>query len=147
MDSALDAFKVMMRDEIGPALHSLGFRGSGQRFEMPSKSHWVLVGFQKSDSSNRRAVKFTLNLTVADRDAWAKARKERSYLPDRPSPNIRYGSFVWQTRIGKLLPDGGDRWWVIAEGQDVRPVALEVAEIMRLYGLPWIQSILSGSVT
>jgi Domain of unknown function (DUF4304) len=57
----------------------MGFKGSGQSFTLPSKTHWVLLGFQKSMTSNAKAVRFTVNLTAASKQAWS--RTARSLLP------------------------------------------------------------------
>jgi hypothetical protein len=104
METALDIFRLMMREEIAPGIRRMGFKGSGQSFISPSETHWVLLGFQKSTTSNANAVRFTVNVTAASKRAWTQARSEHSYLGERPSANISYGDFAWQRRIGQLIP-------------------------------------------
>jgi hypothetical protein len=83
MATALDIFRLMMREEIAPGIRRMGFKGSGQSFILPSETHWVLLGFQKSTTSNANAVRFTVNVTAASRRAWTQARSEHSYLGER----------------------------------------------------------------
>jgi hypothetical protein len=56
---AQEASKEMLQSTIAPRLRALGFKGSGQVFELPDERFWALVGFQKSVSSDRSKVKFT----------------------------------------------------------------------------------------
>jgi hypothetical protein len=135
-----EAFQRILRERIGPALRALGCKGSGQSYVLPSEGYWALIGFQKSTRGDARRTSFTINVTVVDRRAWAQARLERQHLPERPSPNTRFGEPVWQVRIGQLLPDasGGwlDRWWdVPAEGVADSTVS-EVIEAIRDHALP-----------
>jgi Domain of unknown function (DUF4304) len=116
----------------------MGFKGSGQSFTLPSESHWVLVGFQKSTYSNADAVRFTINVTVVSKRRWRKAQGEHSYLSDRPSANISYGGFAWQRRIGQLVPDVEDKWWTVGTGRPTGSVSVEVLDAIRVYAVPAI---------
>jgi hypothetical protein len=126
----------MMKDSVAPALRQLGFKGSGQAFSLPSQTHFAMIGFQKSMYSDSNDVRLTANVSVIPRSAWEEARAERSYLPRKPAPSTFYGSFAWQKRIGALLPDGKDTWWVIRAGADPTSVAAEIIESVRVYALP-----------
>jgi uncharacterized protein DUF4304 len=137
--TALDAFRTMMRDEIGPALRRLGFRGSGRSFVMPSDTHWVLLGFQKSRTSAAGEVRFTVNVTAASRRAWDERRARLDYLPERPSANTFYGPEIWRRRIGLLLPDATDRWWTLRPDEPTASVASQVVDAIRVAALPEIE--------
>ena len=127
----------MMRAQIAPALRSLGLKGSGQSYAIPSDDYWALVGFQKSGASSAAAVKFTVNLQVQPRDAWARAYNERPWMGVKPSPNTIAGvEGGWWSRIGQLLPDAEDHWWWIEPDRPTEPVADEVIAAIRDYGLP-----------
>jgi Domain of unknown function (DUF4304) len=139
MMKAQEVFRVMMREQVAPALRELGFRGSGQSFTLPSDEYWALVGFQKSDSSSARAVKFTVNVQVAPKEEWAKAAREKPWLGSRPSPNVVGASYVpggWSERIGLLLPVRTYRWWWVEPDRLTEPVAREVVAAIRDHGLP-----------
>ena len=136
----------MLRDEVAPALRALGFRGSGQNFSLASETHWALLGFQKSAWSHVDGVRFTVNLVVVARDAWAKARESLPELPERPGANwgispVMESAFeggYWNERIGKLMPEGLDHWWDVEAGEDPTPVAQAVVAAVRDYALPAI---------
>jgi hypothetical protein len=139
--TAQETYAAMLRDEVAPALHALGLKGSGQRYELPSDDYWAIVGFQKSKWSDAAEVAFTLNLTVASRLGWAEARTMRPSLPERPSPTrTLYGADVdqriWQARIGLLLGEQIDRWWKVTAGQNTRALAAELIDVIREQALP-----------
>lgn len=135
--TAQEAFARMMKHEVAPALRRLGFKGSGQRYELPSETHWAIIGFQKFKWSNRDSVEFTLNLTVVDRDDWLRAREARRYLPARPSANV-FGGVGWEARIADLVPSGteGDYAWTVTAGLPTEPVAGDVVGAITDYVVP-----------
>jgi cold shock CspA family protein len=104
MPTAQDTYREMMKTQVAPGLRALGFKGSGQKYELPSPDHWAMLGFQKSAWSDASALRFTVNVLVVSRAAWETERTQRSYVPSRPTANRLWGAFVWQRRIGTLLP-------------------------------------------
>lgn len=136
MVSAQDTFADMIKLGVRPRLKALGFTGSGTTFVWPSTSCFSQLGIQRSQFSNRDALTFTINVTSADRSAWDLARESRPHLPAKPSPNTFYGTHAWQTRIGKLFPDGEDKWWTVEADQDWQSVADEVVDAVIRHALP-----------
>jgi hypothetical protein len=135
--TAQEAFALMMREQVAPALRDLGLKGSGQVFSIPSDRYWALIGFQKSVGSSSEAVKFTVNLQVVDRDAWAKASEEQPWRGPKPKANVRPGvPGSWGERIGTLMPPRNDYWWSIEPDRPTEPVAGEVVAALRDHGLP-----------
>ena len=130
----------MVREGLRPRLKALGFKGSGSTFTWPSKSQFAQLGLQKSQFSNRDELRFTVNVTVAEKASWEAARTTRPHLPKRPAPNTLYGDYIWQRRIGKLLPSGEDTWWTISAGDDWLPVANAVIDAVTTYALPELRS-------
>jgi hypothetical protein len=133
--TAQEAFKEMLRSAIAPALRALGFKGSGQTFELADERFWAFLGFQKSLSSDRSVVKFTVNLCVIDKAQYSKAREEASYLPAKPTPNVRGGPGWWE-RIGEVLPQRHDLWWMLREGDPTVALAKQVVLAIEAHGLP-----------
>lgn len=123
--AAQQLYASLMKTAFGPSLPQAGFRGSGGRFELPSQTHWVQIGFQKSFHSDASAVHFTVNLSVVSKDEWRKHHESRPELGNRPSPNTGYG-LAEQTRIGLIMPDRTDKWWTITRGQDPGPIRDDV---------------------
>lgn len=139
MTTAQDTFTEMVKLGVRPRLKALGFAGSGTTFVWPSTSAFCLLGFQRSQSSNRDALKFTINVTAADKSAWESARQTRPHLPAKPSPNTFYGTHIWQRRIGKLLPGGEDKWWTVEANQDWHTLADEVVDAVTRFAVPEMQ--------
>jgi hypothetical protein len=134
--TAQEAFTMMVKEQIAPALRQLGFKGSGQRFTLPDEEHWALIGLQKFTWSDRDEVEFTANVTVARRDVWEEERAKQPRLPKQPSANIFYGTFVWQQRIGALVPGGEERTWRVSPDHPTEGVAQDFVSSVRDHALP-----------
>jgi hypothetical protein len=111
---AQDLFRTMLRDHVAPELRRLGFKGSGQRYDLRSGGDVGVLGFQKDTGSTGAHVRFTANLTVV-----------------RAS-----GAIGWRVQIGTLLDNPHDHWWTIRLGDDVCAVADHVVWLARERGLP-----------
>ncbi len=135
-ETVQDVFKELLRDRIAPALRDLGFKGSGQKFSLPTEGFWASLAFQKSQWSDAASLEFTINLTVVGKTVWETLREERSYLPASPSGNTRFGQGVWQSRIGKLMPGGLDYWWKLELSTDPETLAAEVLASISGFALP-----------
>lgn len=134
--TAQDAFDALLRDHIAPRLRELGFKGSGQRYELRDPQIHAMLGFQKAQISNADAVKFTVNVGSVARQAWKQFREERPHLPEHPSPNIFYGGPVWQQRIGPLTPEGDDLWWWLEADSRPQDAAAAVLDAIERYAIP-----------
>jgi hypothetical protein len=134
--TAQEAFNVMVKQQIAPALRELGFKGSGQRFTLPNEEHYALVGLQKFSWSDCDEVEFTANVTVAERGVWEAERRQGRNLPKQPSASIFYGTFVWQRRIGSLAPGGEERKWRVSPDRPTDAVAEDFVATIRDHGLP-----------
>jgi hypothetical protein len=139
MPSAQETFAEMIKLGVRPRLKALGFTGPGTTFVWPSTVCFCQLGIQRSQFSNRDALKFTINVTAADRTAWELARQTKPYLPVKPSPNTFYGIDFWQRRIGKLLPEGEDKWWTVEANQDWGLLADEVVDAVTQVALPGLR--------
>jgi hypothetical protein len=139
VSTAQETFHEMMKTQVAPRVRALGFKGSGQNYELPSPDHWVLLGFQKSVWSDASALRFTVNVLVVSRAAWESARTERAYLPARPTANRLWGDFAWQRRIGTLLPGRQDLWWEVEPGRPTEELVDEVLSAIADFVLPAIR--------
>jgi hypothetical protein len=83
-----------------------------------------------------------VNLTVADKRAWAEARIETPSLPLRPSGNAHYiGAEPAVIRLGNLMPhDGQDRLWEVGPRRPSGPPAKRVLEAIERLALPWFRT-------
>jgi hypothetical protein len=144
MPTAQEAFARMVKEEIAPGLRRMGFKGSGQRYELPSETHWAMLSFQKSAFSDSDDVRFTINLKVIGREEWQRARQERSYLGERPSPSV-FANVGWESRIGRLLPGDRDQWWTVTADGPTEPVAREILEAVKEFAFPAMIERMTGS--
>jgi hypothetical protein len=142
-DAPQEVYADLMKNTFAPALRAAGLRGSNGRFEVPSDSHWVHLGFQKSVYSDQQELRFTINLSVIRRDEWTNQIAARPYLGKRPTPNTVYGPWADQIRIGTLTAGGDDKWWRIVRGKDVAPVADDALPDM-LVGVQWLRQHSNG---
>ena len=62
--TAQQAYRVLLRDHVGPELRSRGFKGPSGRYEKIVGDYRVRIGFQKSKWSDRAHVDYRLNLSV-----------------------------------------------------------------------------------
>jgi hypothetical protein len=138
MISAQEQFRSFLRDNLAPRLRALGFTGSGQNFSIPSETCWALMGIQRSRWSDRKELKFTLNLYVVPREEWENAKKDRSYLSKAPSANTRW-PIGWHQRIGSVMPEKKDLWWRFPPATDASRLAAEIAQVVDTYALPEIR--------
>ena len=73
--TAQEMFRAMVRDQVAPALRDLGFKGSGQVYLLPSETHWAMLSFQKSASSDAASVRFAVNFDVTTKQEWEHRRR------------------------------------------------------------------------
>jgi hypothetical protein len=66
--TAQDAYRVLLRNHVGPALRREGYKGSAGRYQWKSGDYVVAIGFQKNKWSDREHVDYRLNLRVAHPD-------------------------------------------------------------------------------
>ena len=106
-----DVYQLMMRDQITPALHELGFRGT-RVFSYGRGPRAGYLRFQKDSRFVRRQV---LHFTV----------------------NVGYG--YGSDRIASLMPfPQTDTWWDVRGGQPTEQVAAAVVAAVRRYARPAI---------
>jgi hypothetical protein len=129
----------MLKTLIAPSLRAIGFRGSGQNYRLESDDYWAMLGFQKSTSSDAHHIRFTANALVVSKTGWDAVRAESPHLPERPTPTTFWGTFVWQKRIGALLPGGEDLWWEVEAGADAAELADAITWAVEEYVVPAMQ--------
>lgn len=136
MATAQDTYAEMLKTLVAPGLRAIGFKGSSQNYRLPSDDYWAMLGFQKSTSSDATQVRFTANVLVVPRSAWDAVRTEQPHLPERPTATTYWGTYVWQKRIGELLPGGEEMWWEIEAGADAAELADAIVWAVRDYVVP-----------
>lgn len=144
MTKIQDTFKELLKSTVAPNLRECGLMGSGQNYSIKSDTHWVLIGLQKSVYSDASGLKFTINLYVVSKAEWESARKQRSYLPAKPSANVHW-PVGWVKRIGHLLPKGQDHWWSVDSTTDLNHLAIEVVDAICKKAMPAMQELIKNA--
>jgi hypothetical protein len=125
--TAQDAYRLMLREHIAPALRELGFRRgpSSGAFRYETATHAAEVRFRKSRGSTRQEVSFWANMHTSD---------------------IKTEFVYWQRDLHSLANSLGElAWpWELSSGGPVEPVASEVLRVFRSYGWPAIQAALDN---
>jgi len=130
-------FAKIILKEFAEVLKPESFRRKGNRFfhEGPDAILWIEM--QKSrDSTDDRFV-FTINL-------GAFVPKLARTLGDMIR-EIDILNGHWNARLGCLLPFPGDRWWEVRSDEQASQTGMEVASLVKRYGLPALNQ--AGSIT
>ena len=108
--SVQQAYDLMMREQIGPALRELGFIGTARIFRYWSDGRKCEIRWQKdSRQTKRQLLRFTMNL----------------------------GWWWGGGRIFELMPTPAtDPWWVLRGGEATQAVADSVVSAIRCYVVP-----------
>jgi hypothetical protein len=139
--TAQAVYADMLRAEIAPRLRTLGFKGSGSAYVLPDDESWLIVGFQKDRYSRADCVRFTVNLTRANKQAWAADREYEPSLPVRPSGNSAdlFGTSK-VIRLGNLMPPRGeDRWWEIGPNRPSKRAATRIGDAIERLAVAWLR--------
>jgi hypothetical protein len=134
-------YRSFTNDWLSPGLRQLGFRGSSGRYSMPCDSCWVSLAIQKSRSSTRATIEFTINLQVTKKATWENTRVVHPLLPERPNPNDAYyddngAAITSPERLGNLLPVPKD-WWQVSATTDLDDLARHLLDSIKRFALPW----------
>lgn len=144
-ETAQEVYKRLLNELLSPAFRERGFTGSAGRYSLSSKTHWVLLGFQKSAYSDRDSIKFTINLMVVPRSDWEDFRAQSPTSPARPTPNAHYSTDIGAVRIGTLdQVNGRDKWWTLQAGSDLEAIATDLLHDVDQWALPWMQAQITG---
>ncbi|HEY1487919.1 MAG TPA: DUF4304 domain-containing protein [Micromonosporaceae bacterium] len=136
MATLQQVYRRLLQHEIAPALHELGLSGSGRVYHFDSDEAWGLLGFRASPGDADGSIRFTVDLCVVSKLVWDSAQRASSIRSEHPVPGAYNGKFVWDRRIGQLMPEPSDRWWRIDVDTDLGSVAADVVAAIRDFGLP-----------
>lgn len=107
---------------VDEALKPFGFAKRRNTFRRLSDGNSALVEFQRSQSSNHEAIRFTLNLGVVCgrllEDWGAKLSNAGS-----ADAHLRQ-------RLGAYLSEPHDKWWTIDSATDPSGVATEIIDLL-----------------
>lgn len=126
MNKEFDEFLRRVGDKAGQH----GYVRNGNYFRKQSGDFLSLIEFQKSKDGVPGEVKFTVNLGVVWRrllgvfDSFEKAKIVDAHLMER---------------MGFLLDERRDRWWVISSSSDLAVVEDEISSILEDRAIPYLE--------
>jgi hypothetical protein len=122
--TAQNAYRLMLREHIAPALRELGFRRgpSPGAFRVETATHAAEVRFRKSRGSTRQEVDF-----------WAEMH----------ASDIKTEFVYWERSLHSLAQELLLRW-TLAAGRPIEPVASEVLRVFRSHGWPAVEAALDN---
>src|SRR5262249_25670448 len=125
--TAQDAYRLMLREYIAPALRALGVRGGPPlgAFRHGTAANAAEVRFRKSRGSTRNEVSFWTGMHASDiKPEWVYWARDLHSLA---------------SGLGELLCP-----WRVSSSGPVEPVASEVLRVFGSYGWPAIQAALDN---
>jgi hypothetical protein len=137
---AVDRVSTFLKERIAPSLRAEGFKGSGQKFQLPVPGWWALLEFQRARFGTVDDVLVTVNVLACSHETWEQARREQPAIGDRPIGYAMYPDRVWCSRIGSLMPAGTDHWWRVTPDTDLDGLADEMLDAITRYAIPAIRS-------
>lgn len=136
--TAQDVFKAMLRQEIAPALRALGFKGSGNRYEMSRDEYRIQIQLQRSKWSTRDSVQFDANLSVIHPATMALFNEQNQSA--RQQGKAMEGSGSFHSRLNTLSRRNTHGFpWIIRANEPTEPVAHDFIEAIRRDFLPVIE--------
>lgn len=112
--------EAFLRELLAPALRGLGLSGTGGRFWCRHGDLRLRVDVVVMPSVVGEPSRLTLELGVQ-----LRATKE----------------WLWHERIGRLLPGGLDRWWVLDGTRPPRTMSAEIEATVRAVAMPALQAV------
>lgn len=125
---------AVIREGAAPLLREAGFKKKARSFCKDVGDLIHVVNFQSSRFNDPDSASFTINLNLVF------PRFHEAYLLGSPFPkNPGSAVPVIGQRIGFLLPGRSDHWWEVAVGVDPTPVSADLEEVLRVFGLPFLE--------
>lgn len=133
---ASDLYKELIK-EIGSLLKEKGFSRKGTCFYLRQDNNWGLLDFQKSRKSTADETIFTVNLGICS------GRLLGFFSPDLLAQKPSIEACHWRERVGFLLPERQDKWWVIGGAEPLNSLVDELEGCLVQAVIPAIERHLS----
>lgn len=133
---ASELYKELIK-QIGSLLKAKGFSRKGNCFYLRQGDNWGLLDFQKSRKSTADEIIFTINLGVCS------GKLLEFFSPDLLEQKPSIEACHWRERVGFLLPERQDNWWLVRATEALDPLVDEVKSCLILVAIPTIEQHLS----
>ncbi|MGW1067600.1 DUF4304 domain-containing protein [Streptomyces aureus] len=138
--TAQAALKAALRDIVGPAARTAGFKGSGSTWRLTnSQGDWAVVNVESSSSSTSRSVHCVISVAVAPAPWLDWMRESLGSLPK----SINESLGLYRARLHPNgTPAGRDWWWEISSERDARAAAADMVVQLADHGWPTLTRLL-----
>ncbi len=136
-ESALEERFDQVVDAVAATLKESGFSRRGRIFRLARDGNCAVVEFQRSLSSTRDLIRFTLNTGVVC----------GALLDDGPAAaaKARFIDAHLSERLGRLLPTPTDKWWDVSTNSDLKSAIAEIDQLLMLGAVPYLQAHLTNN--
>lgn len=128
----MEAYKLLLKD-ITSMLKEQDFKKVGSYYYYQQDNNIGILSVQKSLNSSSSKIKFTINVGVFCTSIYRFIHYE-----DKKNPTI--DNCHWKTRIGLLMPENEDKWWIIENDSDTELLRKELFHMMNFYVIPAIKN-------
>jgi len=133
----MDNFKTLM-EKIAVMLKAYNYTKKGSAFYLDKSGNQGLIEFQKSKSKPADGISFTINLGVFSTELWNRGGDP---IKGRPDASMCH----WSKRIGFLLPQKKDHWWLLPDNAPADATIAEIEQIVSSIAVPAIESHISDA--
>lgn len=135
MSQINDLINTVIRSGLAQELKQNGFRKQARTFRKSLPEATLITSIQGNKWNRGQVGSFTMNLgvcfPVVARLIWLPLPR----VADKP---FEYDCLV-RVRIGQILPNPEDYWWAIERSTDLHTLGLNVVEIWKTHGQPWLE--------
>jgi len=140
VETAQDAYQVMIRNELDPRLRDLGLTGANGRYDLPLPDHFAKIGIHEYWGNTTFRFQFTVEILLISHTDWQTLRTTRpdqTHNPDaEPDTGLHYGPRgPWTERLATLMGHP-DPWWYVSPRRPTLPIAEEITEGIRHHAVP-----------
>jgi len=140
--TAQDALKAALRDYLGPAARSHGYKGSPPNWRKSSTAgDWAVVNVQSSSFSSGEHLPCVVNLAFAP-EPWL--RWEAEMLGAGMPKSVSESLGLYRKRLHpEGTPEGTDGWWEVSDEESARVAVADMNVQLDLAGWPVLEGMFS----
>jgi Domain of unknown function (DUF4304) len=127
-----DALKNLVDHWLTPPLKAIGFRKASQRFTRDAGDCLLLIDVQRSVSSTKDVVRFTINLGIQSKSILAFFGARAAAFPSLDDCH-------WRVRIHQLAPSEVPEWATIDHQTDLDSLGRGLRMWIQMYAIPALE--------
>jgi hypothetical protein len=121
---------------ISDILETYSYIKKGETFYYYDSNNWGLVNFQKEKSISSTGLSFTINLGICSNSLRVFFGRDTNKKP-------KIEECHWRKRIGLLLKNKKDYWWIIKNDSSIESIIKEIKTVLVEQALTEIKKYIS----